>query len=279
MHWYFRCLYQRQIDFGSLRCICIDTLLRKEIKLLVNQQKKKGVFMLNKLLDLRPRQYLCPLCGTWHQWNNPDSLRDSWNGYSKVIFNNTSIPNGCADGRYSISVCNHVDASGDKWGRVYDLKYACQSDLCIFFVLCGKVSIGDFKEHSDKPIVTVDVPLVLKSEWQNIKTTCKQCRRFKNCNFYKQYIAACIAGDFTHPEVQLGFEFDPSEYEEFSEAGQKRRAYALKKKEYALNHLEEFERTLNDKEQALEERERALKEREQALQKQKDEFKDHEQSG
>lgn len=169
--------------------------------------------MLNALLDLRPRQYLCPLCSTWHQWNNSDSLRDSWNGYSKVIFNNTSIPKGCADGRYSISVCNHVDASGDKWGRVYDLQYACQSDLCIFFVLCGKASIGDFKEHSDKPIVTVDVPLVLKSEWQNIKTTCKQCRRFKDCNFYKQYIAGCIAGDITHPKVQLGFEFDPSEYE------------------------------------------------------------------
>ena len=110
----FYVLISKVIDFGSLRCICTNTLLRKEIKLLVNQQKKKGVFMLNALLDLRPRQYLCPLCGTWHQWNNSDSLRDSWNGYSKVIFNNTSIPKGCADGRYSISVCNHVDASGDK---------------------------------------------------------------------------------------------------------------------------------------------------------------------
>ena len=105
-------------------------------------------------------------------------------------------------------------------------------------------------------------------------------------NFYKQYIAACIAGDFAHPEVQLGFEFDPSEYEEFSKVGKKRRAEALKKREYDLNHLEERERTLNGKEQALEERERTLKkreqaleEREQALQKQKDEFKDHEQSG
>lgn len=88
--------------------------------------------MLNELLYLRPRRYLCPLCGTWHQWNNPDSLRDSGDRHSKVIFNNTSIPKGCADGRYSISVCNHVDASGRKWGRVYDLQYACQSDLCIF---------------------------------------------------------------------------------------------------------------------------------------------------
>lgn len=276
------------IDFGSLKCICIDTLLRKEIKLLVNQQKKKGVFMLNELLDLRPRRYLCPLCGTWHQWNNPDSLRDRGDRYSKVIFNNTSIPKGCADGRYSISVCNHVDARGYKYTRVYDLQYACQSDLCIFFVLYGKVSIGDFKEHSDKPIVTVDAPLGFKSEWQNIKTTCKQCRRFKDCNFYKQYIAGCIAGDITHPKVQLGFEFDTSEYEKFSEVGQKRIEAAKKKREQALNHLEEFERilnskeqaleererTLNSKEQALEERERTLKKQEQDLQKQKDEFKD-----
>lgn len=245
--------------------------------------------MVKELLELRPRQYLCPFCGTWHQWNERDTLQSRSNSdrWTQTIFENESMyPKECAYGAYAIAVRPHVDEKGSEICGEYDLYYSCQSNFCNYFVLRGKVVISTFKEHSDKPIVTVDVPLVFKSEWCNIKTTCKQCRSFKNCNFYKQYIAACIAGDFAHPEVQLGFEFDLSEYEEFSEAGQKRREEALKKREYALNHLEEFERTLNDKEQALEERERALKEREralkereQALQKQKDEFKDYEQSG
>ena len=238
--------------------------------------------MENSLLELKPRRYLCPLCGRWHEWNNRVNLRGgSW--YSPIVFNAGSFyPTECAFGKYSILITYKRSEYTD---RTY-MHYACQSDWCNYFVLKGEVWVATFKEHSDKPIVTVDVPLVPKSEWWNTKMTCKQCSRFKNCNFYKQYIAGCIDGDFNHPKVQLGFEFEPSEYEKFSEVGQKRRAEALKKREYALKHLEEFERTLNGKEQALEERERTLKkreqaleEREQALQKQKDEFKDHEQSG
>ena len=238
--------------------------------------------MENSLLELKPRRYLCPLCGRWHEWNNQVNLRGgSW--YSPIVFNAGSFyPTECASGKYSILITYKRSEYTD---RTY-MHYACQSDWCNYFVLKGEVCVATFKEHSDKPIVTVDVPLVPKSEWWNTKMTCKQCSRFKNCNFYKQYIAGCIDGDFNHPKVQLGFEFEPSEYEKFSEAGKKRRAEALKKREYDLNHLEERERTLNGKEQALEERERTLKkreqaleEREQALQKQKDEFKDHEQSG
>ena len=224
--------------------------------------------MLKELLELRPRQYLCPLCGTWHQWNERDTLQSRSNSdrWTQTIFENESkYPKECAYGGYAVAVRPHVDEKGSEICGEYDLYYSCQRNFCNYFELRGKVTISTFKEQSDKPIVTVDVPLVLKSEWGNIKTTCKQCRSFKNCNFYKQYIAVCIAGDFAHPKVQLGFEFDPGEYEKFSEAGQKRRAEALKKREYDLNHLEERERTLNGKEQALEERERTLKKREQAL--------------
>ena len=35
--------------------------------------------MVKELLELRPRQYLCPFCGTWHQWNERDTLQSRSN--------------------------------------------------------------------------------------------------------------------------------------------------------------------------------------------------------
>ena len=50
--------------------------------------------MVKELLELRPRQYLCPFCGTWHQWNERDTLQSRSNsvvGHKHIFGMNLSI--------------------------------------------------------------------------------------------------------------------------------------------------------------------------------------------
>lgn len=68
--------------------------------------------MVKELLELRPRQYLCPFCGTWHQWNERDTLQSRSNSdrWTQTIFGNESMyPKECAYGGYAIAVRPHVD--------------------------------------------------------------------------------------------------------------------------------------------------------------------------
>ena len=206
----------------------MDTHLRKEYKLSIQHHVQGGGFVKQELLKLRPTRYLCPYCGEWHVWKYDDNL-ESCNSYHHPAILRCQYPN-VYYGKVEIYF-------SDK--RLY---YSTSS-ICrrANQRIEGNIPIFSIIENPNRPIVTFDV----KFESDNCvnRNECCNCDFKSECNFLK----LGDEGDNRHMMITFGFEFEPSEYEQFSTLGK----LALEKRE------------LKAREDALKHREEAVQEREQ----------------
>lgn len=114
----------------------------------------------------------------------------------------------------------------------------------------GSIPISSIVEDPDRPIVTFYVPFTSNS---NVgKYECSDCHFKEQCNF----VRLGDRGDHCNMTITFGFEFEQSDYNQFSRIGQ------LERKE---RELQERISALNFKEYYIQEREKYLKECESAL--------------
>lgn len=197
--------------------------------------------MERKLLDLTPKRYLCPYCGEWHEWNQPNELGYYDSSRYQAVHSCADAPFGTNEGNYKIyfedGYCH------------YSTEQMCERAR---LNLDGKIEISSIVESPDKPIVTFKVPFRSHSDVGS--RICETCRTRHICNLVK----LGDAGDHRNMEITLGFEFKQSDYDKFSKAA----ILARKEKE-----LQEREQAIDSKERALKEREDAVVSKEQVSQR------------
>ncbi len=194
--------------------------------------------MEKELLNLTPTQYLCPICGEWHNWKHPHHL-GYYTPISPATFKNSSVyPADCATERYSIFVNGeylHYYTIGEMCGRSR-------------FSLNGKFPIESIIEHTDQPIVTFNVPFTSSNPVGRKELYCSNCSFKYKCNLIK----LSDNGDSVHMKIPLGFKFEQSDYEKFS------KVFFLKRKE---RELQEREDVLRHKELELQELEQSIQQK------------------
>ena len=207
---------------------------------------KEDVFVEKGLLGLTPKRFLCPYCGEWHDWNSYHKLGDYDSYDFQTHFYCPNIPSNSDRG------CYRIYFYGDSLN--YSTKKICGRANQ---AMSGKIPIDCIIEHSDKPIVTFNVPFTANYPVGSI--ICRTCEYVDHCNCVK-------LGDErnNHMTITFGFEFEQSDYEKFAKAGKLMcKARELQEREHALKSneqsLQERENALKDKEQSLQERESALR--------------------
>lgn len=190
--------------------------------------------MERRLLDLKPKRFLCPYCGEWHDWDKEKALGYYDSNSYKAIFVCSDTPVGCNKGNYRVffedGYCYYITA-----------------EKCIRagLNLNGKIAIADITESIDEPIVTFKVPFKPYSSVGSER--CKDCKEVDVCNVVK----LADKGYYPNMEITLGFEFEQFEYEKYANAGALvRRNRELKERESALKSKEE---EFESKQQAKEE--------------------------
>ena len=170
-----------------------------------------------KLLKLKPKRYLCPYCGEWHEWelNYPLEVYDGEVYEASFICSNQPI--GCNKGKYTIFFrdCNDYD---------FDYCFYSTEPLCkrANFELEGKIKIKAITESSDEPRVTFKVPFKPRKTVGTYE--CLDCDSRRVCNL----VSLSDAGYDDHMEIPFGFEFDRDDYMQYSNVGRLAREQALK---------------------------------------------------
>lgn len=187
------CLYQRQIDFDSLKCICTNTLIKKGVKnYQLNIRDEEVIFVEKELLNLTPRRYLCPYCGKWHEWKEKTkNLRKAGCFACEFI----------ADGGWQVQFEDD------------DCFYANNYLLCerAGVIFTGDIAIDSITESVDKPIVTFKVPVELRETVGTV--ACRHCNFVDDCN-----IVNLSDRHKKNIEITLGFEFTWADYEKIVKA-------------------------------------------------------------
>lgn len=190
-------LYQIQIEFDRIICR-YKYILRKEILsfngtciMLGGDSVENEVFA-----ELKPKQYLCPCCGKWHEWPHLYNL-----GYYNSERRSCEL--------------NCPEVCGCLWIYLHNnfLYYNVGSKLK------GRVSISSIKEIDEKIKVDVDLS---KSEI-NINDSCfsdnsrYRCPSKDICNWFRlsQEVSASSASKEQNYQIQFGFEFDSSQLKRF----------------------------------------------------------------
>ncbi len=197
-----------------------------------------------RLLSLVPKRFRCPYCGEWHEWKLGYRLEfyDSFDYQAKLECSNA--PYGCNEGDYRIYFRNGYCY----YSTVKMCKRANQS-------ISGKIPISSIIESTNAPTVTFEVPFTADCDVGSYE--CSSCMYRRKC--------LCVKlgdeGDKRNMKITFGFEFDQSQYNQFSKTA----TLAQKEKE-----LQERERAIDSKEQALKEREQTIDSKELALKERED---------
>lgn len=154
--------------------------------------------MEQKLLNLIPKNFLCPYCGKWHKWDKLYALR----------------PNGQKN-PYTTLRCSEVSPIYKK--GEYSIYF--DRDYFHFFmaVICererqtieGKILISSIKVSESDPIVTFSADYTIKNLGERFKCV--------NCDFKSHCIFANLGDERNKHNLMLGFEFRQSDFEKFAE--------------------------------------------------------------
>ena len=192
--------------------------------------------MNERLLQLRPKWYLCPYCGQWHEWKDSEKL-------------------AYYDGSNDVAVLPCINFKKDMWGNERVLNCSFNEENCWFLLdACDSdwiVDIPNIQEEPEKARITLTVNLDI--EYVTDTRRCQECRK-NGCIILK---LAKERGDNEEIPIQLGFEFDPEEYAQCSEEGRK---YKERQEATKLRGQEKQRR-----ESAVEERKKAVQKHETAV--------------
>lgn len=161
--------------------------------------------MNSKLLQLRPKRYLCPFCGEWHDWPfrslnsytesaHPAELECPYHQHEyvgkRMVLYEVCFPYGRYF-QYEISPhCNRLEIFN------YD-----------------KFELSEIIEDENKPIVSLTVDYIIEKPVGDDYCGC--CPPYVHCIFKDAEV------DQKNFKIQLAFEFCESEYAEYSDKWKK----------------------------------------------------------
>ena len=157
-----------------------------------------------ELLKLKPKRFRCPICGEWHNWEEPYHL-GYYNPNFPAKFTNRdsySYPVMCAAENYTI----FVDGK---------FLYYTTASLCDYvnLNLNGKIPIESIAEFEEKPIVRFNVLFHIENPISRAGS-CRHCLFRSQCNILK-----LVEKEKEDEElwdslivIPLGFEFEEEEY-------------------------------------------------------------------
>lgn len=156
-----------------------------------------------ELLDFKPKSYLCPHCGIWHEWRSRHEL-----GYYDAIFSKASLE--CPKMAEFLDIGDYQFYFDDGY-FYYSIRMLCRQTS---FNLNGKIKIESITESSDKPIVT------FKASFKPYnKVGIKECLNCINKNVCNLVTLRNESYNSTI-EITLGFEFEESDYEKIKKQQQ-----------------------------------------------------------
>ena len=178
-----------------------------------------------KLLKLKPKRYLCPYCGEWHEWELNYPLED-YDGEEWEIYDSWEgeyvVSTGVADLRCPNDLEDYDDRHiyfRFKEGKCYFKTFSeCDSKKEID----SRILINDIVESDKKPRVIFHVPFTSETEVNNM--SCEDCGS-------KDVCIVCKLGeknDGYHMEIPFGFEFDKDDYMRYSNVWRLAHEQALK---------------------------------------------------
>ena len=178
-----------------------------------------------KLLKLKPKRYLCPYCGEWHEWELSNPLED-YDGEEWEIYDSWEgeyvVSTGVADLRCPNDLEDYDDRHiyfRFKEGKCYFKTFSeCDSKKEID----SRILINDIVESDKKPRVIFHVPFTSETEVNNM--SCEDCGS-------KDVCIVCKLGeknDGYHMEIPFGFEFDKDDYMRYSNVWRLAHEQALK---------------------------------------------------
>ena len=215
--------------------------------------------MNKKFLKLKPTRFLCPFCGEWHHWTH-GCLEE----YDRVGINvNAMVRNVCSSKKMTFFNTGMYDIYFKNGYLCYRITIDCIGRDSFDKEIEGQIAVDSIIENGKKPIAMFKIKIGLQ---QSIGKSCC-CSSAPICYFSKLYAEQKLA----EIEMELGFEFEISEYKEISKVFKyetKRRA--LKKARKALKNKEEY---LNILEKELQEKEKSLQEKEKALNLREEDYK------
>lgn len=170
--------------------------------------------MNKELLRLRPKRYLCPYCGEWHEWNFASNLA-SHDSYSyKAQLGCKYQRAGCQTRRTIIyfedGICHYKTRSICGRGHLE---------------IDGVISIDEIVESSEEPRVTFSVLFKAASEVGISK--CEDCASKDKCLICR----LCDENNSRVMHITFGFEFEPSEYFKYADVQKHEDGKATKMKE------------------------------------------------
>lgn len=198
--------------------------------------------MESELLKLKPKSFLCPYCGEWHECNTQKTLDDYDCEDDRAIFRCKNYLK-----RREIGFYEFYFSDGYFFYNVDSICSASHSSR-------GAVEISSIQESSEHPRVTFEENFTLR--YKAGIERCYECSFLGECNFRK----LSEQTDGRDIKITFGFEFEQSDYDKFSKLGK------ITQKE---SELKAIETTLAEKEQSLQERESQLKSLEQELEQQR----------
>ena len=151
-----------------------------------------------KLLDLVPKRYLCPACGSWHFWCH---LSTSLNNCSKnpvCLSNSLAIPSACSARNLKVSVSeNDFILKTDMLCKYSDIK------------LDAHIPIDSVQEDSNNSRILFSIKHHLHKENEISYKECDGCDFTGKCNILRLHSKN---PNRNYIEIPLGFEFDKSEF-------------------------------------------------------------------
>lgn len=166
--------------------------------------------MEQKLLELKPKRYLCPFCGEWHKWNLSRELSyyDSPSNWAELT----------------------CDRQEDECAFYFEDGYCYYRTSCVCdranLDIDKNILIEDIVESSCKPQVTFSVPVIVESDVNYGE--CSECYCRRSCLICKlgtENLSRCM-------DIPFGFEFEQSDYNRISKVWQPtRKAQELQTRE------------------------------------------------
>lgn len=149
--------------------------------------------MNSKLLQLRPKRYLCPFCGEWHDW----PFR-SLNFYTEDTHPaNLECPYHSREVLYVVYF---------PYGEYFEYEIPPHCSMLSIFN-SDRCELTELIEDKNKPIVSITVDYI--AEKVAVKDVCECCPTYKHCDFKDTGV------DYENIKIQLAFEFYESEYAEY----------------------------------------------------------------
>lgn len=164
--------------------------------------------MEKELLKLKPKRFLCPYCGEWHEWNRrtPIEYHDNCNLKAYFVCSNALNENLCKAGSYGIY--------HDNFYLYWSTRAVCQK---AHLEMNEKIPISAIREDPYRPIITFDALFISDNPVGS-----DECR---NCLFVDKCNCAQLGdkGDKRGMIIKLGFEFEQSDYDKYSKAVRERK--------------------------------------------------------